>query len=267
MKILYIIIGLQNEGISNSLLQRLNSFSEREGFEIHLLSESENNPEMISKLKSSVNIHEFNLKDLTKKRRIPWVGYFSLQQQVRRRYRMFLNKIRPDLIVTFNLEYHARSVIPNIAKAIPTLIEIRGSYLGYKDSPKHTNILPKLSRKNLHPLNIFRPNSRNTHNKYNYAMVLTREDLEDRKYLKIPVFQVYNSVSVAPAPSDFASRSKIIIAAGRLSEDKNFGDLIAAVSKVKPALEGWEVHIYGEGPCKKMLQELITSLELNNLVS
>jgi len=267
MKLLYIIIGLQNEGISNVIVERLNYLSRNDRFELHLLSEGNNSAEMVNKLDVKVNLHLLDIEDICKNKRMPFVGYFTLKKEITAKYKMYLNIIKPDIITTFNLESHSKEIIASIKTDAVKIIEFHGSLLGAEHSMERKNRKNEISiTKKFHPLKFFKIPEKKLHNLNNFATVLTVEDLKDRSYLSIPIFQVYNPIVRNEYISEFAKRDKIIVAVGRLSQDKNFKDLILAISKIKDDLLGWKIHIYGEGPEKKCLEELITELQLNHLV-
>ena len=90
-------------------------------------------------------------------------------------------------------------------------------------------------------------------------MVLTNEDKE--RYWKNN-----ERISVIPNPVRFfpntiaSLNSKRIIAAGRLTYQKNYSSLIHAYSLIANRYPGWRLDIFGEGPDKKALQEEINSL-------
>src|SRR5690606_1174404 len=92
---------------------------------------------------------------------------------------------------------------------------------------------------------ILKAKNSTVHNLYDYAIVLTKQDLQDRKYLKIPTFQIYNCLLKSSDPSPFQMRKNKIIGVGRLSEDKNFADFLRIVKSNEQHLSTWNVEIYG----------------------
>lgn len=62
-----------------------------------------------------------------------------------------------------------------------------------------------------------------------------------------------------------SSESKIVIAVGRLSFDKNFTSLITAWHLLGDKTKGWELKIYGDGEEKAKLLNLIKKLECENV--
>lgn len=60
--------------------------------------------------------------------------------------------------------------------------------------------------------------------------------------------------------------NKRIVSSGRLIDDKGFDVLIEAFSKVASDLTGWTLHIYGDGPAKDHLLNLVDVWDMNDRV-
>lgn len=65
-----------------------------------------------------------------------------------------------------------------------------------------------------------------------------------------------------PAPLE----SKIVIAAGRLSNQKGFDRLVPAFAKVAEKFPDWQLHIYGTGPDKRKLRRAIREADVGENV-
>lgn len=61
-------------------------------------------------------------------------------------------------------------------------------------------------------------------------------------------------------------REKMILAMGRLEEQKDFGTLIRAFDRISRKYPDWKVEIYGQGTMKKKLQKEIRALGLEQQV-
>ena len=91
--------------------------------------------------------------------------------------------------------------------------------------------------------------------RYDRFVVLTNEDLENWKE--------FGNVAVIPNINSFECEKSasldqpIVMAAGRLTEQKGFDKLIEAWSIVCKKVDGWGLHIYGEGALRNELQKLI----------
>jgi glycosyltransferase involved in cell wall biosynthesis len=86
-----------------------------------------------------------------------------------------------------------------------------------------------------------------------------------------PSFAIRNKYSIIPNPIMFDShplpiehREKIIVSVCRLSEEKNLQLLINAFEAVQH--KGYRLFIYGEGPLRVELEDLITKRQLNTTV-
>ena len=87
--------------------------------------------------------------------------------------------------------------------------------------------------------------------------------------------QIQNKIIVLPNPvsEEFIKKtwiphscSKNIVAVGRLSESKNFGLLIKAMSTVIEELPDCKLNIYGDGPLKSYLQSEINKAKLGEQI-
>jgi len=92
---------------------------------------------------------------------------------------------------------------------------------------------------------------------------------QSSKYIK--------NISIIPNPlpkefldSEFKPKSNssdnIILAIGRYSQEKQFGVLIKAFSKLVNEFPDWSLHIVGEGPERENLKNIILKLDLQNNV-
>lgn len=89
------------------------------------------------------------------------------------------------------------------------------------------------------------------------------EELQDKITL-IP-----NGIDIPDNVNSYESRDKLIIAVGRLAEQKRFDRLINAVSIIADDLRRneWRVEIYGDGHLKSELSKQISSLNLSDIIT
>lgn len=94
-----------------------------------------------------------------------------------------------------------------------------------------------------------------------------------KKYYKNYGIKIENSIVIPNAiSSEFirphyrGEREKIIVAVGRLSPQKNFQLLINAFSKLGAEFKDYKLFIYGDGPLKNELLQLISELNLTDRV-
>jgi glycosyltransferase involved in cell wall biosynthesis len=87
--------------------------------------------------------------------------------------------------------------------------------------------------------------------------------------LNVKSHVITNAVQTPAYVHPIAQREKVIIAVGRLSEQKRFDRLIDAVYLIKDKMRelGWVAEIYGEGSLEGFLNNKIISLNLSDLIS
>lgn len=66
-------------------------------------------------------------------------------------------------------------------------------------------------------------------------------------------------------PTDLYA-NKVIVSTGRLIADKGFDVLIEAFTRIANEVPDWKLHIYGDGPAKKSLQNLIDLLGMKDRI-
>ena len=77
--------------------------------------------------------------------------------------------------------------------------------------------------------------------------------------------QIYNPLSF-PVPEKAGLENKRFIAVGRLSREKNYGDMIMVWKEVCSQYAEWTLNIFGDGPCRGQLQNLIEAEGLSGNV-
>ena len=170
-------------------------------------------------------------------------------------YEEIINNLNPDIITDFDWGFY-RDIIPTINCRGIKIKELHGSYMGRPLLTTKRRLFEKFLDRRIEK----------NHNKYDLVITLTKEDEEDRKYLSTRKMYIYNSISDQKNKSDFGNRKNVCISIGTLTPNKNFKDLILAISKIKDKIKNWEIHIYGKGADDANLQRLINNLSLQNIV-
>ena len=100
--------------------------------------------------------------------------------------------------------------------------------------------------------------------KVNCYAILTHEDINYFPGNKKKAVVIPNPITITPIKSNLSD--KVIITTGRLAAEKQLPIAIHAMRQVVDAHPDWQLHIYGGGPEKVVLQSLISELQLENNV-
>lgn len=164
-----------------------------------------------------------------------------------------IKQLQPDVMVVSNYSFDFY-FLPYILPKIPKIKEFHSSR--YLEANRKTS--KNLKEKVMAFL------SRNAEKEYHQLVVLNPTEKE-----------FYNSkkITVIPNPvpmSDLIAKvqNKKIMAAGRISPVKNFGELIDIFNEVKNDLKDWELHFYGEDylDTQKKLEQKIEEYQLEQQV-
>ena len=104
------------------------------------------------------------------------------------------------------------------------------------------------------------------YNKLDVLSVLTDYDYDKYSKFLNNVVKIYNPIPDTFKFNGYNSKSKKILAAGRLSEQKGFDMLLESIPEVIKKYPDWKFEIFGQGQEKEKLDELIDDLNLRNNV-
>lgn len=250
MKILYITDQVYlHGGIEKVLTIKANYLAELDDYEVSILTYQQHSKRPVYPLSQKIRLVDIAVNyDIQK-------SYFHPQNIVKlplhlSRLKKNLKDIRPDVVVSCNYgpDFY---FLPWIAGKIPVIKEFHSSRAVLCQTATLKNsLLYRLSRW--------------AEKRYSRIVVLNNDE---KPY--------YNnsSISVIPNPvKDSSNRSflnhKNILAAGRISPVKNFGDIIIAFSRLHEQFPDWQLHIWGEDyiGTKSLLQNQINDLKLHDKV-
>lgn len=249
MKILYLTDQTYlHGGIEKVLSQKANYFADISGDEVTIVTYNQQGKipvypfsEKIRMIDLGINyeisrsyFHPFNLRKIPQHR-------FALQNVLR--------DLQPDVVISssFGPDFY---FIPSVEKQIPKIKEFHATR---HFSNKPISIKDKI-------LKTFTEKIERSYK----ALVLLNDD-------EIPFYKSNNYI-IIPNPTEVHERTcelstNKIIAAGRISRQKNFEELLEIFNNVIQDFPGWEVHIYGDDylgrrvEIEKRIKEL--SLEKN----
>lgn len=251
MRIAFCVSSMGAGGAERVAATLVNAWA-REGHEIILIPTYSRGSGCFYKLDKSIKL--IFLADLaTKSKRGIFNGIISRTRALR----SLLKEYRPDVVVSFLFNVN---------------IMVAGSIVGL--GLKHvicertdpfvmpTPIIFKLLRRITYPLS--------------HTLVVqsasVAQKIEDSNWRLSRVEVIPNPISDSFADQETetlpcrTSHKKRVIAVGRLSEEKNFDQLLMAFAKIAPNNMDWHLSIVGEGAMRLQLEELVEKFNLQNRV-
>lgn len=227
MKILYLTDQTcLHGGIEKVLSQKANYFADVDGDEVTIVTYNQKGRDPVYPLSEKIKRIDLGINYE------PGISYFhprNLKKIPKHRHALkkILKEIKPNVVIScsFGPDFY---FIPSVEKHIPKIKEFHSTRHFVKYNSGKELVLKYLS---------------DYAEKQYHKIVLLNHD--EPKY--------YNSdnLIIIPNPTEMDSRTcnlagKKIIAAGRISLQKNFEDLVDAFNLIKNDFPDWEVHIYGD---------------------
>lgn len=233
MKILFVITGMQSGGAERVMATLCNELSERH--EVRLLS-----------LKD-------NVSDYVLSPRVEFVSGGVKNQNILASIKVIqshIDKWKPDVAVSFMTKTNIVALLAKkMAKYKVSMI------IAERANPYHTKKIFKIMRKLTYPM----------------ADGCVFQTEQAKEYYK-NILKCKSEVLRNPLNPDFSIqpyqglRTKRIVTVGRLSEEKNQKLLINAFSKIASKYIDYKVEIYGDGPLRNELQELINEKNMESRI-
>ncbi|PUB28510.1 glycosyltransferase involved in cell wall biosynthesis [Elizabethkingia sp. YR214] len=257
MKIVYSILGTFNSGGMERVLANKANYLANAGYDITIITtdQQERKPyfEMNSKIKHidlGINYREDLNKNVFKK----IYSYISKQKIHKQKLEKVLQDLKADIVIS--MFDNDATLIPKINDGSKKILEIHFS--------RFKRI--QYGRKGIWSIiDKFRSSSDlKTVQKYNSFVVLTEED---KSY-----WGELSNIEVIPNANSFTSSEQSVltdkraIAVGRYDYQKGFDELIRLWKDVYAKNTEWKLDIFGEGPLKGELQNLINDLNLSETV-
>lgn len=246
MKIVYCLEGLHYSGGLERIIVSKANYLVSQGIEVCIITSEDNDKPSFFKLDSRVKHYDLGINfyahcnDSLYKQL-----YYNFNCKIKYKHSLLnlLNEISPDIVIsTFNRElcvlthYNGTKILEYHFSRYAFEEYHRLKSFKFYDVWRHRKFLKAISR-------------------YDRFVVLTHEDAENWKE--------FEHVAVIPNINSFECEESallnqpVVMAAGRLTEQKGFDKLIEAWSIVCKKVDGWFLHIYGEGALRNELQKLI----------
>lgn len=158
-----------------------------------------------------------------------------------------------DVIVSFLPNVNVATILSSAFLGIPLIICERSYPLAYSQ---------------LHVLNVLRKKT------YRYADVLTvqTDGIADKFRQLYPGLKAVHTVpnalpaEISAYQKSSSSDRKILLSLGRLAPEKQIDKLLDTFSLIAPMFPDWDLHIYGDGPLMKPLDEQIRQAGMQSRV-
>lgn len=238
-KLMFYINVLWYGGAERVILQLATQF-QRAGYEVVMVTSFKDGneyiiPEQISRITlEDKNIESsFFLKNLTRVIKL----------------RKLCKTLKPDILISFMKEPNVRSIIATLGLRTKTIISVRNS-----PEKEYAGRVGKIIAKYILPL----------------ADGCVFQTQEARNWF-LPKLQckstiIWNEVSEEFFSVNRTAVGKDIVSVGRLKKQKNHELLIDAYALLADLYPDVDLHIYGEGELKAILQDKIERLNLNNRI-
>lgn len=217
-------------GIEKVMATKANYFAALPEVEVYVVTTEQKNLSPRYALNSRIKLLDLGVDyDRTK-------SYFSIQNLKKaklhyKKQNALFKSLKPDVIISpnFNFDHYWLPFIKGNAKLIK---ERHSSRYQEEEQRQSASFLKRLKYKL----------SDWVERQYNHIVVL---NVDEAHYVKT------GNAAVIPNPVELSSLSadihaKKVVAAGRISPVKNFGDLVKAWQLVKEEFPDWQLHIYGE---------------------
>ena len=247
-------------GIQTVTITKANALSKIEGNEVWIIV-TDNKREPIENIEKNVHLIDLDINYYEDDYKSKWhilKGIFIKRKQHKNKLRNILNDIGPDIIVSTGTS--EKFFLPNI-KINSNPLFIREIHFTRNYRSLHArNLFEKISAKIGdfidYKLSIKR---------YNSIVVLTEQDKNENWNNNKKIIAIPNPIKSLPYKTSTIENKKVI-AAGRLTHQKNFASLIRSWNSVVKNHPDWSLEIYGDGAEYNNLLTLISNLKLEKHV-
>lgn len=266
MKIVYCTNSLSTRGgIERVTILKANALAEIDGNEVWIVfTDAFSFPQTIHPLSTKVKVVDLKVGHWDDQYPTRWKRFFVPKVKFMRhvaRMQRFVDEVRPDVIISVgqsekfvlpllrHTRYLIREVHFNSMYRFNTALEVGRSLF----MVKLLNFLD------------YRIVCRWL---YHHTYLLTCQDKEENFPRQSYIRYMHNpsSFPIKPEKNSTSVRKKVVLSVGRLNHQKDFPTLIRSWSKIASKYPDWALHIVGEGPEKKKLEELIVKLKMTDRV-
>lgn len=260
MKILYIYKSIALlAGMERILTDKMNYLAEKYDIDLFLITYEQSGHPLSFPIHSNIKHIDLDVKFYTTHghsliKRL--FMYLQMRHQFKKRLKDVVSRINPDIIITTTYSYPILDLIIKVSKTSKYILEshVAKSTI-FKSKDFNNSFIKKISK--IYDTYIIKQIK-----KFDILVTLTNNDKESWNNITQTIVIPNLTKSQTSTISNYDEQK--IISVGRLHEQKGYDLLIDAWKVVHSKYPIWEMHIYGCGSLKTLLEEKIKEYNLQN---
>ena len=247
-------------GTQRVLVDKMNYLADFYSEEVILLTYSQGVSPIIYTLSSKVKHLDLEMDYIPLyryNRFLRFIKMLKYDYSLKKRYNTLMGELKPDVVITTTYYYNLVSIVASCN--IP-YVRIMESHIGIRYLFSNSIDIRKNIWKWMHEFYKMRVIIRKAR-KYDMLVALNQSDADDwSKYVKTKVIKNIVHPNLMKKKSEL--RSKRIVFAGRLVEQKGIFDLLEVWKGVHSKHPDWCLDIYGDGELRDQLDNMIRTLNI-----
>jgi glycosyltransferase involved in cell wall biosynthesis len=259
LKIVYCTGALYNPGgAERVLINKANYLADIANYEVWIITADQRAKPFCFPLNKKIKFVDASIHRLIPKRVIPLVTKKRLLPKIVKHYQSIIDEIQPDIIIVNELGFDDE-IIPMLNSSAKKIREFHSSHEAVK-----MMIAAKKDWKSRLQSSYVNQQSYRQFNKFDCVVLLTESDRKEAHYGTLT--EVIPNTLSKPKIGCSRLEERKVITVGRLDNLKNHIAQIEVWAGVVRDYPNWSLHMYGEGPEKKRLQQTIVDRGLENNV-
>lgn len=253
MKLLYLTDQVYlHGGAEKILIQKLNYWADVYGYDVTLLTTAQKERPPFFPLSPKVALHDLGMEYPDGTLYDP--KNFGLFREHYKKLKAFVNASKPDAIFVLS-QALLRIITPFAAQGVPTYFEYHTSWYGFKLGYDRQSGLKKIKSKIIGAISDY------AESKYTKIVYLNQAEFDHYRRKNSVIIPNFFDVSEKKIETE---RKNIAISLGRLSFQKGYDLLIEAWKTLDGRIDGWEMHVYGNGENKEKLEQQLSGTNFRN---
>lgn len=260
MKIVYIYKSIASlSGMERILTDKMNYLVDQLGYDVYLVTYEQGKHPLSFSLSSRIQHRDLGVIFYSKsKYSLPkriWL-YLMMRRMFKRKLYKTVQNIDPDIIVAISYDYPQLDIITNIPGKSKRILETHiAKEALLKSADFNSFLLKKIAW-------IYDYYMMRQVKKFDILVALTEQDKKKWENT-LSTIVIPNVLTLYPQKKASLGNREII-SVGRFDSQKGYDLLMLAWRIVIDKHPDWQMHIYGDGSCKTMLQNLIKKLQIES---